>query len=308
MNSDRIAEEYPFVTVIIPVYNAEAEIDGLLKALNGQSYPAHRVEILIIDNGSKDRTCEKLRIYSETCKYALRMLEEKDVRSSYAARNHGLLAAKGEIIAFTDADCRPVPEWIAEGVRCLRETEADLVGGSVKFTFRSSRPNAAEWIDSTTNMQMEADIRDRGVTKTANLFVAGRVFEQVGSFRSDIQSGGDVAWTAGATAAGFKLLYAPSAIVYHPSRGWLELFAKQVRVGRGQAALSRGLRGAPGGRAAVSSSTGRGWQRIFAGGQDLGRPSSIKLVAAVLWVGSALVLGRITGSFRTFRKGGTVWA
>ena len=94
-------ENYPLVSVIVPVKNGEKTIGILLAALLKQNYPQDKMQVIIVDNGSQDNTIEIIKKYPVILEYE----NEKD--SSYAARNKGLAAAQGEIIAFTDADCIP---------------------------------------------------------------------------------------------------------------------------------------------------------------------------------------------------------
>jgi glycosyltransferase involved in cell wall biosynthesis len=199
-------------------------------AIRRQTYPADRVDILVVDNDSTDATFDVLT------RLGVRTLHERSARNSYAARNRALVEATGEILAFTDADCTPSPRWIEAGARCILERGADLVGGLVRFSFDGTPTGAQLW-DASTNMQVEANIRDRGVAKTANLFASREVVAAIGPFPVAADSGGDVAWTGRATEAGFSLLFEPAAEVLHPARRLGALARKQLRVGRGQAAL-----------------------------------------------------------------------
>lgn len=214
------------VSIIAPVYNAENELGKLLDSLINLDYPQDLVEIIIVDNKSTDNTREIVK------KYPVKLLEEIDVQSSYAARNKGIKYASGDILAFIDSDCIASPKWLIEGVRPFSDG-ADLVGGKVEFYF-SKRESAAEMYDSITNMQVEHNIKDRNVAKTANLFVKSFLFDEIGMFPGTVVSGGDVQWTSMATRAGCKLVYAPEAIVKHPTRTLKELLKKQYRVGKGK--------------------------------------------------------------------------
>lgn len=218
------AAEQPFVSVIVPVYNDATRIRDCLDLLTSQDYPDSRYEVLVVDNGSTDETP---RLVAD---FPVRRLAEPAVRSSYAARNVGVHAAVGSVLAFTDSDCRPGKDWLTQGVHAL--AGADLAGGAVRFTF-SPRPGGAELLDSISNMQVQRNIAERGVAKTANLFVRASVVATVGYF-PPVRSGGDVAWTRRATDAGFRLVHAPDAVVEHPARRLPELLVKQHRVGRGQ--------------------------------------------------------------------------
>ncbi len=216
----------PFVSIIVPAYNAEKTITQLLESIMDQSYPKSLFDIIIVDNNSKDQTRKIIK------KYPVKLLEEKEIHSSYAARNKGIREAKGQIIAFIDSDCIATKRWLEEGVKKIIQEDVDIVGGKVKFYF-SKKITAAELYDSITNMQIESNIKERGVAKTANLFVKLSVFEEIGLFPPDFISGGDVYWTAKANKNGFKINYSDKAIVKHPARTLKGLLKKQFRVGIG---------------------------------------------------------------------------
>jgi glycosyltransferase involved in cell wall biosynthesis len=215
----------PFVTVIVPVYNNATQMIKCITALISQTY-----EIIIVDNGSSDNTPDTIRQFPVT------FLTEDNIQSSYAARNKGLRHARGNIVAFTDSDCIPCENWLKEGVTGIQSYNADLVGGSVRFSF-SQKPSGSEIWDSITNMQIEQNISTRSVAKTANLFVRKEVFNNVGYFPQDIKSGGDVIFTQKATSMGYKLVYIPLAEIIHPARNLYPLLKKQYRVGIGQASI-----------------------------------------------------------------------
>jgi GT2 family glycosyltransferase len=148
-----------------------------------------------------------------------------------------MMEAKGDILAFTDADCTPHPEWIAAGVDTLERENADLVGGRVVFEFTDEK-TAAERFDASVNMRNDESVQE-GVAKTANVFVRGEVTDDIGPFPQHLISGGDVHWTSAATKAGYDLAYGSEAVVTHPSRQLRELLWKQYRVGKGQVQIWR---------------------------------------------------------------------
>lgn len=216
----------PFISVICPVYNSTMYLPGLVRSLLGQHYPRDRYEIVFVDNGSTDGTYDELSLHPVT------VLSRNDIRSSYAARNRGLQIARGEIIAFTDSDCTPQPDWLSSGIIAMdKEPSTDLVAGRVRFVFPNHQ---SVWhvYDSLTNMDNEISVR-RGHAKTANLFVRRAVIDQVGLFPEHVVSGGDVEWTKRAVRAGFRLKYCDNAVVEHPTRGARETIIKAFRVGRG---------------------------------------------------------------------------
>jgi len=162
------------------------------------------------------------------------LLFEHDYLSSpYSARNRGIEAAQGEIIALLDATCVPVKTWLEEAIRCFKRSDVDLLGGNVEFSFRKGKPGPGELYDSLTNVQMKESVK-KGEAKTANLFVRRELFENIGLFTEGIRSGGDVEWTRQATAEGYDLAFCEKATVFKPARRLFPLIQKQWRVGKGK--------------------------------------------------------------------------
>ena len=120
----------PMVSVVVPIYNGEADLPELIKCLLSQTYPQDRVEYLLVDNNSSDRTLSLLKASAENCP-VIHVLSENHIQSSYAARNTGIRAAVGEIIAFTDADCHPQPQWLDSLIQPFRDSNVVIVAGEV---------------------------------------------------------------------------------------------------------------------------------------------------------------------------------
>lgn len=223
--SDEIPQK--FVSVIIPTFNDSERLKICLQALEEQAYPKNLYEVIVVDNNSSENIATAVTEYKQV------RLGFEASPGSYSARNTGIAMAKGEILAFTDSDCIPVSQWIEMGVRALESEGADLVGGKISFIF-SSEKTAAEIYDSVFHLQVKQFVEERKAAVTANLFVRKNIFNSVGLFPSHLKSGGDVTWTKKATDAGFKLIYAADAEVYHPTRKLSSLLKKLYRVGEGQ--------------------------------------------------------------------------
>jgi glycosyltransferase involved in cell wall biosynthesis len=223
--------EYTFLSVIIPVYNDNAGLKKLLPTLMQQSYPQNKYEVIVVDNGSYEDVTEV------TADFAVKLLTENDIQSSYAARNKGIQHARGEVFVFIDSDCRATDNWLYEGIKKMYQTRSDLVGGNVVFTF-SEKKTSAEYYDAIIFLQMNEKIK-QGFCGGANMFVKRSVFDSIGMFPQNVQSGGDVFFAKNATVSGFKLTYAPKAIVYHPTRRFWPLIRKMFRVGKGKAQITK---------------------------------------------------------------------
>jgi len=95
-----------FISVVIPAHNEERYLGRCLEALRAQSYPASRFEVIVVDNASTDGTAEV------ACRFGVRVVREP--RKGVArARQTGFEAARGGIIASTDADTRVPSYWLA---------------------------------------------------------------------------------------------------------------------------------------------------------------------------------------------------
>jgi glycosyltransferase involved in cell wall biosynthesis len=220
------------VTVIVPVLDAAHAVRGCIESLLAQSYPADRLEVIVVDNGSVDETRARVRSHPVT------LLVERERQTPYAARNRGIASARGEILAFTDVDCRADKEWVARGVETLEREGADLAGGRVRFLTRG-RPGAAEIFDTLHHLDHDRSIPRDGVAKTGNLFVRREVFDELGRFVARHRSGSDAEFTARAVGAGYALVYAPEAVVRKPARRAFALLRKLARTGGGQVELWR---------------------------------------------------------------------
>jgi len=217
---------FPLVSVVVPVKDGAGTIDKLLEALQRQNYPRDRMQVIVVDNGSRDDTVGIVR------KYPFAVVEyETGISSSYAARNKGLSAARGEILAFADADCIPETDWISNGVRDLLQTGADMAGGRIEFVF-SEQMSTAEIFDSLNSLRNDSFIQNKMGAVTANLFVRRHVFEKMGLF-PEVRSGGDINWTGRAMNKGFLLIYSPAALVRHPSRDLKGVLRKSWFCGTG---------------------------------------------------------------------------
>lgn len=219
----------PTVTVIVPVKDGMDGLRKCVQALVRQDYPAELLQIIVVDNGSVTSPVPVLPGDREVT-----LLFER-YPGSYRARNTGLGAASGEILAFTDADCVPSPNWISAAVRHLVDhPEVDMVGGRVVLTFRAGRPvNGPELLEHVTGFPQERYVRN-GFAVTANMITRRQVFERVGPFDGTLQSGGDAEWGRRVRSGGGVAHYLASATVEHPARDtWGELHTKTVRTTEG---------------------------------------------------------------------------
>ena len=176
-----------FVSVIIPVLNNIAGLQQTLAALEKQTYPQKLYEAIVVDNGSTADLSPIIEQYQQA------KLTREPQPGSYVARNRGIEIARGEILAFTDSDCIPEPDWIAQGVKQLRSTDnCGLVGGKINFCYQKpQQPTVVELYDSTTFLNQKKYVERLHYAATANMFTTKTIMERIGNFNCDLQSGGD---------------------------------------------------------------------------------------------------------------------
>lgn len=116
----------PFISVVVPAYNRPDGLKALIAALEEQSYPPYRFEVLICDDGSKPPLAE--RIDAKSLPFTLSFLRDEN-QGPAAARNRGLNQARGTIVAFTDDDCLPQPHWLESIAQAMARPEVYAVHG-----------------------------------------------------------------------------------------------------------------------------------------------------------------------------------
>jgi glycosyltransferase involved in cell wall biosynthesis len=226
-----------FVSVIVPVWNDSVRLGGCLRALEEQTYPGHLYEVVVVDNDSTEPVGRVVASYPHA-----RVVREMSP-GSYAARNTGLAHARGEVIAFTDADCLPASDWLEKGVERLTRgtTGCAVVAGRIEIFPRSPpQPNAVERYEALVALAQREFVTKYRFGATANLFTFREVFVRAGPFLAEVKSGGDLEWGRRVMDYGYGLEYAEDVCVLHPARASLaQLYSKIVRTTGGLHDLKR---------------------------------------------------------------------
>ncbi len=213
------------VTVIAPILNAEKYLDEFLQALMDQKYPKDLIQIIIVDNGSSDKSVELAK------KYPINLIFENTIKSPYAARNRGLEIATGKYIALIDANKIPHRDWLKEGITAIKEQKTDLLGGEIRFSLPDP-PTASNLYDSITFNNNYRLVTTENGSAAGNLFFRRSLIDEIGKFPENFRSGMDIWWTQKAVRCGFKLGYSEKAIVYCKPRNFKEIIFKSYRVGK----------------------------------------------------------------------------
>ncbi|MEH2066915.1 MAG: glycosyltransferase [Nostoc sp.] len=220
----------PMVSVVVPIYNGEADLPDLLDCLLSQTYPQDRVEYLLVDNNSSDRTLTLLKTAAENCPITIRPLSENQIQSSYAARNTGIRAVQSEIIVFTDADCRPQSQWLYALIQPFVNLEVVIVAGEILALPGKTLLEQHADREQTLSQKHTLGHSFRPYGQTANLAIRRIALEKAGLFRPYLTTGGDadICWRILAENIG-RLEFAPNAIVQHRHRTTLQQLQSQWR-------------------------------------------------------------------------------
>jgi GT2 family glycosyltransferase len=218
----------PLFSVVVPVYRQWDIVPALLADLAVQQ-PSGGFEIILVDNAPGE-TRPPFLLPATT------RIVPCAQPGSYAARNAGAAVATGHWLAFTDADCRPCPDWLAAMAHALSRAPETLLAGQIDITHGTGPANRYETYDRIRGIPQARYVR-RGYAATANLVVPAALFRQLGGFDAGRFSGGDAEFCRRAGRNGHPLRLVPEALVFHPARArWEDLAAKARRMKGGQIA------------------------------------------------------------------------
>jgi len=215
----------PVVSVVVPVRDGVRWIDEQLAALVAQQCDT-AWEVVVADNGSSDGTGASVRRWA-TRHPVVRLVDASARIGPAAARNIGVVGARGRLLAFCDADDVVQPGWLRACVRAL--DEADVAAGTFDFTSLNGGGPSSPVVAATRQLAfLPAGLG-------ANLCVRREAFDQVGGFAEDLLVGEDIDLSWRLQLGGFRFAVAPDAVVAKRER------AGAVQVGR--AAWSYGRSG-----------------------------------------------------------------
>jgi GT2 family glycosyltransferase len=202
----------PSVSVVVAAYNAEATIDACISSLLRLRYP--QTEVLVVDNWSCDGTADKLKSYAGH----IHVLHER-IRGAAAARNAGLRAASGEVVAFTDADCTVHPDWLDHLVAPLANHQVGIAGGMILA--REGANEVERFGDYIHDHRRTIELVRPPYAITMNWASPRSALERLGGFDERFLRAQDTDLSFRFVEAGYRLAFAPHAVVYHRNEATL---------------------------------------------------------------------------------------
>lgn len=225
----------PFLSVLIPCRNEVRSLGRCLASVMASDYPEDRMEVLVVDGESTDGTRDVLAhwVHSDA---RIRMLDNPR-RTTPAALNCGISAARGDVIARLDAHAALAPTYLSRAVEYLQTTGADQVGGVMETRAQGEGPWAGAVIAALTHpfgvggsrfrtSRPEPGEEPRWVDTVFCGCWRREVFQRIGGFNERLERGQDMEFNQRLRRAGGRILLAPELVVVYFARAELGAFWK----------------------------------------------------------------------------------
>jgi GT2 family glycosyltransferase len=225
---------HPKVSVVVASYNADRTLGRCLDSLAKLNYPDY--EVILVDDGSTDTTAELASLHP-----GVRFIRHDHNRGLSVARNMGITAALGEIVAFTDADCRADEDWLYYLVGDLLNSDCAAMGGPNLLPPEDSAVAAAVMVSPGGPAHVMLDDRRAEHIPGCNMAFYKWALAAVGGFDPIFRKAGDdvdICWRL--QQAGANIGFSPAAFVWHYRRSTVGAYLTQQRgYGEAEALLVR---------------------------------------------------------------------
>jgi len=229
-----MGQEQPFFSIVIPTYARPGQLATCLQSLARLDYPRERFEVIVVDDGSET---PPEAVVASFCGHLDVTLLTQAHAGPAAARNTGAARAKGKFLAFTDDDCAPAPDWLQSlAARFARASDCAIGGRTLNALPDNLYLTASQLLVAYLYSYYNANPDQARFFTSNNLAVPTDRFHTMGGF--------DTTYTR--TAAedrelcdrwlhhGYRMTYAPEALVYHAHALTLRTFLRQhFNYGRG---------------------------------------------------------------------------
>ncbi len=210
------------ITVVIPVLNAAETLPAQLEALSEQTYGG-KWELIIADNGSTDATADLARAWADRIP-GLQVVDASDRKGQAHARNVGAAAARGDFIAFCDADDVATTGWLKGMAEAAQSW--DVAAGTLDHD-SLNEPMVRSWRSAQPREETPEDEAFLPWAESANLGVRTSVFRELGGFNEDYPASEDVEFSWRVQLASYRLGFAPGAVVRYRHRMSLRPLMRQ---------------------------------------------------------------------------------
>jgi mycofactocin system glycosyltransferase len=231
-------DEFPAVSAIIPVKDQPNDLIECLKSLQDLDYPRDKLEIIVVDDGSEKAVSGMVDSPD------VKIIRQDETQGQAACRNLGADNARGEVLAFIDADCMADEKWLKEIVPLLITSRAGAAGGYVDGYYTKGLLDRYERVSSSLNMGkrllIEGKTESTFYVPTANLVTTREAFISAGGFSAGMRLGEDVDFCWRLRDLDYTLLYLPFGKVAHKHRNKLgRMLKRRAEYGMSEAILYR---------------------------------------------------------------------
>jgi GT2 family glycosyltransferase len=229
-----VEQELPFVSIIIPTYDRPRQLNLCLRSIAHLAYPRSRFEVIVVDDGSE--TLPEPIVDSFRSRFATTLLSQTNAGPA-AARNTGAAQARGELLAFTDDDCRPAADWLQTLAARSASTPHCAIGGrTLNALSRNVYSAASQLVIEFVYAYYNANPNQARFFATNNLAVPTEQFRLLDGFdaASFPFASEDRDFCDRWLQHGYRMIYAPEAVVYHAHALTLRSYWEQhFEYGRG---------------------------------------------------------------------------
>jgi glycosyltransferase involved in cell wall biosynthesis len=220
-------EEQPSFSIIIPTFNRPLPLTHCLQSLTRLNYSRDRFEVIVVDDGSESPTETVVSSFSDRLNITLITQPHS---GPAIARNKGAGQAKREFLAFTDDDCTPAPEWLKTLAVRLNGTPGNMIGGrTLNALLHNPYSTASDLLIRYLYTYYNANPDQAHFFTSNNLTLPKESFHRIGGFdRVFLRAGAeDREFCERWLRHGFRMTYAPEALIYHAHRLRLHSFCRQ---------------------------------------------------------------------------------
>ena len=227
-----------FISIIVAARNEERHIERLLQSLEGQSYPKHLYEIIVVDDFSTDRTKELAQNFSGSDIKIIQPGISAEKSSKKKAIEAGIQVARGELIVITDADCYLQRGWLQTIGAYQHKTDAVFIAAPVKLRAGVSLVSVFQSLDFITLQGITAasvQANFHSMCNGANLAYRRDAFFEAGGFAGidKIASGDDMLlmykiWKKYPSKV-FYLKSSEAIVETEPMATWKDFFSQRIR-------------------------------------------------------------------------------
>ena len=224
----------PFISVVIPTENRPTQLKICLESLSGQDYPSDRFEVIVVNDGGQmllERVLDPFRDWID-----LKLFSQAHSGPA-VARNVGAAHAKGKFLAFTDDDCAPASDWLRKLTARLATAPACAVGGqTINALPKNPYSTASQILIDYLYAYYNDDPTNARFLTSNSLALPAERFYAIGGFDTTFPRAAaeDRELCDRWLSHGYKMIYAPEAVVYHAHALTLRTFCRQhFNYGRG---------------------------------------------------------------------------